>query len=78
MGRYINSNEENLAPLIVTNRNTTSFIAAHPFRNIQFITSRRYNNPVQVVSGFDIDSCTFYYDGKNVYHSESPFDEVFN
>ena len=67
MGQYINSNEQNLAPLIVTNRNTTSFVAAHPFRNIQFITSRRYNNPVQIISGFDIDSCTFYYDGKNVY-----------
>ena len=67
MGQYINSNEEHLAPLIVTNRNTTSFVAAHPFRNIQFITSRRYNNPVQVISGFDIDSCTFYYDGSDVY-----------
>ena len=67
MGQYINSNEEHIAPLIVTNRNTTSFVAAHPFRNIQFITSRRYNNPVQVISGFDIDSCTFYYDGSDVY-----------
>ena len=67
MGQYINSNEQNIAPLIVTNRNTTSFVAAHPFRNIQFITSRRYSNPVQIISGFDIDSCTFYYDGENVY-----------
>ncbi|KAJ3443233.1 ankyrin repeat ph and sec7 domain containing protein secg-related [Anaeramoeba flamelloides] len=47
-------------------RNSVSIISQYPFRTIQIIL-RLYKSPAEVLMGFDIDSSSVGYDGKDVY-----------
>lgn len=43
-----------------------SFVSQYPFRNIQIIL-RLYSSPTEILMGFDVDSCSCGFDGKDVY-----------
>ncbi|KAI8893570.1 kinase-like domain-containing protein [Globomyces pollinis-pini] len=52
--------------LFVRSRHTITIIRPHPHRQLQVIL-RLYKSPAEILIGFDIDSCSVGYDGKDVY-----------
>ncbi|KAL6076304.1 Ankyrin [Balamuthia mandrillaris] len=54
---------------IIKTLRTVTIINSYPNRHIQIIL-RLYKSPAEVLLGFDIDCCTFGFDGKNVWAME--------
>eukprot|EP01114_Cavostelium_apophysatum_P012914 TRINITY_DN3012_c0_g1_i4.p1 TRINITY_DN3012_c0_g1~~TRINITY_DN3012_c0_g1_i4.p1 ORF type:complete len:568 (+),score=114.98 TRINITY_DN3012_c0_g1_i4:34-1737(+) len=52
--------------LVVRTPQAVTFVNQFPFRNIQIIL-RLYKSPAEVLMGFDIDTCTVGFDGKDVW-----------
>lgn len=46
--------------------NAVSMVSQYPYRHVQVVL-RIYSSPYEVLAGFDVDSCTILYDGKQVY-----------
>eukprot|EP00008_Paramoeba_atlantica_P010744 CAMPEP_0201480894 /NCGR_PEP_ID=MMETSP0151_2-20130828/5266_1 /ASSEMBLY_ACC=CAM_ASM_000257 /TAXON_ID=200890 /ORGANISM="Paramoeba atlantica, Strain 621/1 / CCAP 1560/9" /LENGTH=1568 /DNA_ID=CAMNT_0047862883 /DNA_START=283 /DNA_END=4989 /DNA_ORIENTATION=+ len=51
---------------IIRTKNAITILGKPPFRHIQIIL-RMYTGPAEVLMGFDIDSCTFGFDGEKVW-----------
>eukprot|EP01063_Lacrimia_lanifica_P029653 TRINITY_DN4571_c0_g1_i1.p1 TRINITY_DN4571_c0_g1~~TRINITY_DN4571_c0_g1_i1.p1 ORF type:complete len:1795 (+),score=613.03 TRINITY_DN4571_c0_g1_i1:74-5458(+) len=43
-----------------------TMVSQYPYRHVQVVL-RLYSSPYEVLAGFDVDACTFAYDGKKVY-----------
>ena len=48
--------------------NAVTMVSQYPYRHIQIVL-RLYASPYEVLAGFDVDACTFAYDGTNVWTS---------
>lgn len=46
--------------------NTVTIVSEYPFRHMQIIL-RLYKSPAEILMGFDVDSCSVAYDGKDVW-----------
>ena len=56
----------NIQFLVIKNENAINIVYGFPKRTIQIVL-RIYKNIREILSGFDLDSCTFAYDGNNVW-----------
>lgn len=55
--------------IVIRTRRTVTIINSYPYRHTQVIL-RLYKSPAQVLLGFDVDCCTFGYDGNTVWAME--------
>ncbi|GBG27761.1 Serine/threonine-protein phosphatase 6 regulatory ankyrin repeat subunit A [Hondaea fermentalgiana] len=46
--------------------NAVTMVSQYPYRHVQVVL-RIYSSPYEVLAGFDVDCCTFLYDGQQVY-----------
>lgn len=51
---------------ILRTKHAVTIIASYPYRHVQIIL-RLYQNPQEVIMGFDIDCCAVLYDGTDVW-----------
>jgi hypothetical protein len=54
---------------VIRTARAVTILNTHPYRHVQVVL-RAYKTPAEVLLGFDIDSCTVGFDGKNVYCME--------
>lgn len=62
------SNTKGAGEVIRTSRAVT-ILNSYPYRHVQIIL-RLYRSPAEVLLGFDIDACTFGFDGRDVWAME--------
>lgn len=62
------SNTKGAGEVIRTSRAVT-ILNSYPYRHVQIIL-RLYRSPAEVLLGFDIDACTFGFDGRSVWAME--------
>ncbi|KAH8809653.1 ankyrin repeat protein [Flagelloscypha sp. PMI_526] len=51
---------------VLRTKHSVSIHSQYPYRSVQIIL-RLYRSPAEVLAGFDVDSCSFAYDGQRVY-----------
>jgi len=54
---------------VIRTARAVTILNTHPYRHVQVVL-RAYKSPAEVLLGFDIDSCTVGFDGKNIYCME--------
>ncbi|KAH3745603.1 ankyrin repeat protein [Pelomyxa schiedti] len=64
--RYIYNSVHSAGAECIRTKNAVTILNQHPRRHIQIVL-RIYMSPAEVLLGFDIDSCSVCYDGRNVW-----------
>jgi hypothetical protein len=54
---------------VIRTSRAVTILNTYPFRHVQIIL-RLYKSPAEVLLGFDIDACTFGFDGQKVWATE--------
>eukprot|EP01087_Luapelamoeba_hula_P016105 TRINITY_DN4921_c0_g1_i2.p1 TRINITY_DN4921_c0_g1~~TRINITY_DN4921_c0_g1_i2.p1 ORF type:complete len:694 (-),score=127.78 TRINITY_DN4921_c0_g1_i2:30-2111(-) len=54
---------------VIRTKRTVTFINSYPYRHVQVIL-KLYKSPAEVLLGFDVDCCTFGFDGEKVWSME--------
>lgn len=54
---------------VIRTKRTVTFLNSYPYRHVQVIL-RLYKSPAEILLGFDIDCCTFGYDGETTWTTQ--------